>query len=182
MNTWSMTRIAIMASLTAALAWVAIPLPFSPVPLTAQTMGVMLSGLLLAPKEAAASQTVYLLCGALGLPVFSGGRSGLGMLMGPTGGYLLGFIPGAFVCSAIAGSAHGNWRRSGASSLWAGALGVAAGGVAVVDLVGVVRLVQVAQISMGKALAVGVAPYLPGDAVKCLVAVATWAKLRHLRK
>jgi biotin transport system substrate-specific component len=181
-NTRSMTRVGIMAGVTAVLAWVAVPLPFSPVPLTGQTIGVMLSGLLLAPREAAASQTVYLLCGALGLPVFSGGRSGLGILMGPTGGYLLGFIPGALVCSAITGSAQRGAGRESLSPLYAAVLGVVVGGVVVVDLLGVVRLAQVAQISIGKALAVGVVPYLVGDAIKCIVTVAAWAKLRHLRQ
>ena len=74
----NMARVALMASVTAVLSWIAVDLPWSPVPVTAQTLGVMLSGLLLEPREAALSQVVYLLAGALGMPVFSGGRSGAG--------------------------------------------------------------------------------------------------------
>jgi len=171
-----------MAGVTSVLAWVAIPLPFSPVPLTAQTAGVMLSGLLLSPKEAAISQLVYLLCGALGLPVFSGGRAGLGMLMGPTGGYLIGFVPGAFACSAVISALRGSSDDPVASSILKAVLAVVVGGIAVVDAVGVVRLARVAQISLGRAIAIGVFPYLPGDAIKAAIAAIAWVKLRHLRR
>jgi|LSQX01.2.fsa_nt_gb biotin transport system substrate-specific component len=173
----NMARVALMASVTAVLSWIAVDLPWSPVPVTAQTLGVMLSGLLLEPREAALSQVVYLLAGALGMPVFSGGRSGAGMILGPTGGYLVGFVPGAAVCSLVARLAlrMGPGGKLGRAA--AGALGAAVGGIVVVDMLGVARLAQVARIGLAQAVSVGVIPYLPGDVLKCIAAAGVWMRL-----
>ena len=92
-ETRELTRTALMASLTAVGAWLAFPLPLSPVPLTLQVVFMLMSGMLLGGRQGAASQILYLAMGALGLPVFSRGGAGVGVLLDPTGGYLVGFIP-----------------------------------------------------------------------------------------
>lgn len=90
-----------MASIIAVLSFISIPLPFSPVPITLQTLGVMLSGLLLGPQLGSISVGLYLIAGTLGLPIFAGGAAGIGVLMGPSGGYLLGFLPGAWMIGTL---------------------------------------------------------------------------------
>lgn len=74
-----------------------IAIPVNPVPFTLQTMIVLLAGALLGPKNGAYSQLIYLTAGAIGLPIFAGGTLGVGILFGPTGGYLLAFPLGAFL-------------------------------------------------------------------------------------
>lgn len=87
---------ALFAALTAAVAWFKIPLPFTPVPITLQTLMVLLSGAMLGSYYGALSMIIYLIMGAIGLPVFAGGSSGVGALLGPTGGYLFSYPVAAF--------------------------------------------------------------------------------------
>lgn len=88
---------ALFAALTAAVAWFKIPLPFTPVPITLQTLVVLMSGAMLGPYYGALSMIIYLVLGAIGLPVFAGGSSGIGALLGPTGGYLFSYPIAAFI-------------------------------------------------------------------------------------
>lgn len=88
---------ALFAALTGAVAWFRIPLPFTPVPITLQTLMVLLSGAMLGPYYGALSMIIYLMLGAIGLPVFAGGSSGVAALLGPTGGYLFSYPVAAFV-------------------------------------------------------------------------------------
>jgi len=81
----------------AALAQVSLPLPFTPVPITGQTFAVLLVGAVLGARRGAASLVLYLLEGSLGLPVFANGTNGLARLLGPTGGYLIGFVAAAWI-------------------------------------------------------------------------------------
>ncbi len=145
---------------TAAGAYLIIPLP--PVPITLQTLFLGLAGALLGARLGALSQVIYLLIGIIGLPVFAGGKAGLGVLFGPTGGYLIGFVAGAWVIGAMAGLK----RRPGfpwtVFSLCAGTI--------VIYLFGVAQLSLVAKLSLNKAIAVGVLPFLIGDAIKILAA------------
>ncbi len=87
---------ALFAALTGAIAWFKVPLPFTPVPITLQTLMVLLSGAMLGPIYGALAMIVYLVLGAIGLPVFAGGSSGVGALLGPTGGYLFSYPVAAF--------------------------------------------------------------------------------------
>lgn len=152
---------ALMAALTAAGAYMV--LPIGPVPIVLQSLFVLLSGLLLGSRWAAASMGVYLLAGVLGLPVFAGGGGGLAKLMGPTGGYLVGFPLAAFVIGLVAERSRGN--------LWINLLGLVAGSL-VIYLCGVTWLKMVLGISVAKALVVGMFPFLPGDAAKIVAALA----------
>lgn len=102
------TRISLFAVLTAALAQVSIPLPFTPIPLTLGLVAVYMSGMLLEPKHALFSQICYLALGAIGIPVFSNFRGGIGALFGVTGGYLLVYPAMAWL---IATALHGDKEK-----------------------------------------------------------------------
>src|SRR3989338_4487841 len=93
---------ALFAALTGVVAWFKIPLPFTPIPITLQTLLVLMSGAMLGAYYGALAMIVYLILGAIGLPVFAGGSSGVGALLGPSGGYLLSYPPAAFVIGLIA--------------------------------------------------------------------------------
>ena len=169
------------AALTALGARVQVHLPFTPVPVTGQTFGVMLAGLVLGPWWGAASMLVYLAIGALGFPVFAGGRAGLGTLSGPAGGYLIGFVLGAWITGFIARS-HGFTRRHGSGGRrkpapWLYLVAALCGGVVVVHTAGSLWLALSTGRTAGEAFALGSAPFLPGDLLKALGAVAVAARL-----
>ena len=151
--------IALLAALTAVGAVVSIPVPFSPVPVTLQTMFVLLAGLILGPKGGALAMLLYLAAGCLGLPVFSGGKAGLAVFLGPTGGFLIGFIPAAILC--------GFAKSTPAKPSWI-LLAVCLAATAITLAIGTVQLAFLLKISMSKALAIGVTPFLPGAVLKCL--------------
>lgn len=154
---------ALFAGLTALLAYVRIPLPFTPVPITGQTFGVMLSGLLLGPRWGAVAQVVYVLLGVVGLPVFAGGHAGPGVILGPTGGYLVSYPLAAAVTGAIAGQ-----RR--APGFARTLLACVAGGIAVVYALGVPWFVTWSGMAWREALVAAALPFLPGDLAKAVVA------------
>ncbi|GEM90109.1 biotin transporter BioY [Oceanithermus desulfurans] len=103
LNTTSRRALAVAlgAGFVALLAQVALPLPFTPVPVTLQTLGVLLAGAALGSRLGAQALLLYLAAGAAGLPVFAGGGAGVGWLAGPTGGYLLGFVAAAWLAGAL---------------------------------------------------------------------------------
>ena len=112
-ETRDLARIAVFAALIVALGLVGpIPVP-GLVPITAQTLGVMLAGLVLGARRGAAAVGVVILLAAIGLPVLSGGRGGLGVFFGPTVGYLLGWVSGAVIAGLIANSGPRTWWRFG---------------------------------------------------------------------
>jgi biotin transport system substrate-specific component len=135
---------------------ISVPLPFTPVPISGQTLGVLLVGALYGPRRAALALAAYVAEGAAGLPVFSMGRAGLPVLLGPTGGYIVGFLPAAVLAGALAGAVAPVWRR--AAGLVLASL--------VVYLVGAPWLAAVTGVPLDRALATGVLPFLPGDAIK----------------
>jgi biotin transport system substrate-specific component len=163
-----MVYAALFGALTAVGAYIMIPIP--PVPITLQTFFLCLAGTLLGARLGALSQVVYLFLGIIGLPVFAGGKAGIGVLFGPTGGYLIGFVAAAFVIGKLAALK----KRPGFAWL---CLSLVAG-AAVVYTLGVLQLVLVARLTLIKALVVGVLPFLPGDIIKILLAAAVALKLR----
>jgi biotin transport system substrate-specific component len=155
----------LVASFTALItvgAFISVPLPFTPVPIVLQNFFVMLAALLLGWKWSALSVALYLLLGAVGLPVFSAARGGLGHFFGPTGGYLIGFL----ACALLAGALR-RPQRSPLHNLPAALVGFLA-----IYAVGVPWLKQVSQMSWTAALSAGVVPFLIGDAVKLAAALA----------
>jgi biotin transport system substrate-specific component len=174
-----------MASLFAALiaAGALVALPIGPVPFTLQVLFVLMAGLLLRPRAALAAIVVYLLLGAIGMPVFSAGRGGLAVLVGPTGGYLFGFALAAPLISYLTRRPAGP-RLAHAGRLLRSALGFAAclAGVAVIYVLGTLWLASATGIGVYKATAVGALPFLPFDVVKAFVAVAGAQALERVMK
>jgi biotin transport system substrate-specific component len=155
----------LFAALTAAGAYIHIPIPFSPVPVTLQVFFVLLAGSILKSKWGSLSMIVYTLLGVAGLPVFAGGSSGIGVLLGPTGGYIVGFILAAY----IIGKLSEKTENSAKSGLLINAFNMSAG-VLVIYACGVFQLMIMADIGAGAALTLGVIPFLPGEIVKTAVA------------
>ena len=157
-----MVLVALFAALTAVLAQISIALPFGPIPITGQTLAVMLSGALLGARLGAYSQVIYLLLGAVGLPVFAKSQAGLNVLVGPSGGFLFSFILGAYLIGKLLE------RRQKPSLPYLG-LVTAIGGMLVVYLIGVPWLAYVTGMTLPRALAVGVWPFILGDLLKVIV-------------
>jgi len=172
MSTRGMIYASMFGALTAIGALISIPL--QPVPVTLQTLFLYLAGSLLGGGLGALSQIIYVILGVIGLPVFSGGKAGLGVFMGPTGGYLIGFIAGAYVTGKIVEV------RERPGLVWI-VLAMLAG-TATVYTLGVLQLVLIGKLSVEKAAAVGVLPFLPGDALKIAAASVIVMKVKdHVR-
>lgn len=168
-----MTYIAIFTAIMVVTAFIQIPLPFTPVPITLQTMTVMLAGLILKPKEAALSLVVYVLLGAIGLPVFAGGQGGFSVIVGPTGGYLISWIPAAWLVSVISGKSFNIVRATLAALI---------GGIVLVYAIGVPWLALSTGMGLSKAIAVGAVPFIAGDVFKLAIAILIATALKKRLK
>lgn len=168
-----MSYIGIFTAVMVVSGFIQIPLPFTPVPITLQTMTVILAGLLLKPRDAGLSLLVYVLLGAIGLPVFAGGHGGLSVVVGPTGGYLLSWIPAAWLVSVLRGQSFNLMRAILAAVL---------GGVLLVYLIGVPWLAMATGMGIQKAIVAGALPFIAGDAFKVVLAVVLASALhKHVK-
>jgi biotin transport system substrate-specific component len=149
--------------LVAVLAQVRIPLPFTPVPITGQTFGVLLVGAALGARRGGASLLLYLALGAAGLPLFAGAGAGPGYLLGPTAGYLVGFVPAAWFVGRFA---ERGWGRGLTSSL-----ALFAAGQTIIYACGVGWLAS--RVGLPTALIQGLLPFLPLDLIKVGLAGTT---------
>jgi biotin transport system substrate-specific component len=152
---------------------VALPLYFTPVPLTLAPFAVLLLGLVLSPRQAAATFAAYLAEGAMGLPVFAPGTPGIAHLFGPTGGYLFAYPLAAPLIAFL-------WRRSRRG--FAIALLSAAAGDLVILACGSVWLATLTHASLSSVLTLAVLPFLPGDALKVATAAAMAAGFQRLHR
>ncbi len=135
------------------------------VPITLQTLGVMLAGCLLGPKRALQAMLLFLTAVALGLPLLSGGRGGLGVFMAPAAGYLIGWPLGALVTGwAMTALPSATPKSAAVSAFVASSLG----GLLVVHAMGVAGLVRLANLSWTQAF-FGTLLFVPGDLLKCAV-------------
>jgi biotin transport system substrate-specific component len=166
-------RMTVYASLLAALiaAGAYLALPIGPVPIVLQNLFVFLSGLLLGPRWGVASIGVYLMAGALGLPVFAGGVGGIGRFAGPTGGYLLGYLPAVYVIGWISKKSKGRAAVD--------VLAMVCGSI-IIYACGVSWLKILSGLTLAKTLAVGVYPFILGDGVKIAAAVPIAKALRPI--
>lgn len=98
------TMVGLMVAMLCVTAYISFPIPFTPILITAQTIVINLIGLILKPKKSVITILVFLLIGSIGIPVFSGGRAGIGTLVGPSGGYFLGFVISVFAISTLRGN------------------------------------------------------------------------------
>ncbi len=151
-----------------------VQLPIGPVPVTLQTFFIVLAGLALGPVHGAAAMLLYILAGAIGLPVFAGGKAGFAHLLGPTGGYLVGYIGTAFLAGF--GSSQPPRTATFMKSLFWSLAGLCA-----VYLAGVLRLKFVLDISYTKAFSIGMAPFIIGDLLKVAGAVVAYRFLHSRR-
>lgn len=159
------TETAAFTGLIALGSWISIP--FIPIPFTLQTLFVLLSGAVM-KRYAVLPAALYVMMGILGIPVFHGGSAGLGILLGPTGGYILGFIPGAFITGLF-------FERR---EHWARVLGLVLGDGTIL-LCGMVWLMISTGISPGTAFLIGVLPFIAGDFVK---GYAVWLIAERLER
>jgi biotin transport system substrate-specific component len=170
------TRQLVAASLVTAVmvatGWISIPV--GAVPVTLQVFGVVLAALLLTPGWAAAALAVYVLLGAAGIPVFANAHSGLGVVLGPTGGYLTGFIAGAYLGSLTRVRLSG----LGAPDIVAD-IAASAAVIAAIYAVGWVQLATVLHLTALQAFLAGVAPFLVPDAIKAAAAIVIATAVRR---
>ncbi len=143
-----------------ACSYLTINVPFSPVPITAQTFGILLVAMALGRTRGTAVVLAYLLEGLAGLPVFAGGKAGMVALMGPTGGYLLGFLVAAYAVGTLADR---GWDRSLVTSVLAMTVGTA-----IIFVCGLAQLWLF--VPAGTLATAGLTPFLPGAAIKIAVA------------
>lgn len=159
-------------AITIVMGFISIPLPFSPVPITGQTLALMLSGTLLTPLTAFFSMITYILLGAIGIPIFAGFHGGLSVLIGPTGGYLLAMPISSLVISLILRSKNNSLIRIILANIF--------GGILIVYSIGIPQLAIITGISLNKALLLGLYPYLIGDIIKVLIASYLALKIKPL--
>ena len=159
-----MTRAALMAAITAVAAQISVPL--FPVPFTLQVLAVVLAGLLLGSRLGALAMAIYLLVGAVGVPVFAGFTGGIGHILGPTGGYLVSYPAAAAIAGLAAVTVASGPRRRGLISgcLW----GCVA--LAVIYALGAAWLSVVAELPILVAVAQGVLPFVIFDLIKVVLA------------
>ncbi len=161
----------LMAALTAAGAYIYVPV--GPVPIVLSTLFVILSGLLLGSRWGLTSMALYLLVGAIGIPVFAGGKGGLAHFLGPTGGYLFGYLLASWITGFISERSRGRMILD--------ILAVVIGSLAIYGL-GVPWLKMVAQMSWQKTFVAGVLPFLIGDSVKAIVVLFLARAIRPVLK
>ena len=164
--------VAVFAVAAAFSAQVAVPLPWTPVPVTLQPLMVILAGVVLGGRLGALAMAAYVTVGALGAPVFSNGGAGLPWLLGPTGGYLLAAPAAACVAGMVAGRAGNPLRLIAGLTL----------GVATMYVGGVAQLMAVTGLGVSAALAAGAVPFLVGDVTKIAFAFFAVLAVRNGRR
>lgn len=166
------------AALIAVTSRLEIRLSFTPVPITLQTLFVLLTGAALGSKRGALAMLAYLAAGAAGLPVFSGGAGGFPYLLGVTAGYLWAFPLAAFAVGWLC-------ERGLDRSFWTSALAMVPGTL-IIYAIGVSWLVLLTHISLYQAFIAGMLPFIPGDLFKLVVAVlllpTAWMIVRSAHK
>jgi biotin transport system substrate-specific component len=164
-----MVYASLMAALMAAGAYILVPI--GPVPIVLQNMFVFLAGVLLGSRWGLASVALYLLAGICGLPVFAGGTGGIGRILGPTGGFLLGYLPVVFLIGFIT-------ERLPRRLVW-DAAAMTAGAISLYAC-GLPWLKAVTGMPFAKVLMVGMYPFLPGDALKIAAAALIARSIRPI--
>lgn len=172
MKTKDLTKISICLALLCVSSYLLLPLPFTPVMITAQTIVINIIALILTPKQALMAVTLYIVIGILGLPVFSGGASGIAKILSPSGGFIMGFLIAAPLMSCLKGQT---------SHLKQYLLVTMTVGMPVIYLFGTLWMSYVNQVEIVSVLSVAVAPFVFGDLVKCVIGSVIAVKLnQHL--
>ena len=166
-NTYAMAVTALMTAVTCILAPLSIPI--GPVPISLTNLVIYFSLFILGTKKGTISYLIYLLIGLVGIPVFSGFTSGPGKLFGPTGGYLIGFIPLALIAGFFINHFHNKKALSFLGMIL---------GTAVCYALGTSWLAIQAHMGFQAALMAGVIPFLPGDFIKMILALLIAPQIR----
>lgn len=164
---------ALFSGLTAVLSWINVPLFFTPVPVNLALIGPYLAGLLLGVRYGCLSQLLYILLGCVGLPVFAGFSAGAGVLAGPTGGFIAGYVLCAAICGLSARSAHASAASAGRRVV------LMCGGLLACYGCGLAWFMISSGSTLGAGLVACVLPFLPGDAVKIAAAALLAARLNN---
>lgn len=173
MKTRDMVHVSLFAALVAVLGLVPpLPLPFIPVPITSQTLGVMLAGSVLGARKGFLSLLLFQVLVAAGLPLLAGGNGGLATYAGPTGGFLTAFSLAACVIGFLI---ERSWARLNVPRAF---VCNAVGGIGVVYLVGIPWLAVAAGLTLKQA-ALGSAAFIPGDCVKAAIAASVAVTLKR---
>lgn len=162
----TITLIAVMTAVTCVLA--PFTLPIGPVPISLTNFVIFLGVYVLGTKRETISYLIYLLIGLIGVPVFSGFSGGVGKLFGPTGGYLIGFVPMLLIGGYIVERTRGKFLPSFLGMIL---------GAAVCNILGTIWLAFQANLDFRAALFAGVIPFLPGDLVKIVLAAVLGPKI-----
>lgn len=170
MNTKKLILCALFAALTAVCSMIFIPLPFTPVPINLATLSFFLAGGLLGSKGGAISQGVYVILGAIGLPVFTGFTGGFGIIAGPTGGYIIGYVAGAWLIGFLTEKVGQSFFKNIVSMI---------AGLAVCYILGTLWFMHLTSAGLVESLLLCVVPFLIGDAVKIAAGAILVRKLHR---
>jgi biotin transport system substrate-specific component len=171
MKTKTMILCALFAALTAVCSMISIPLPFTPVPINLATLSVFLAGGLLGSKSGAVSQIVYVILGAVGLPVFHSFTGGFAVLAGPTGGYLIGYVATAWLIGFMIEKLGQGFFKNMISMIT---------GLAICYILGTLWFMYLTSTGLAAALMLCVIPFLIGDAIKIIAGSFLVKKLHKL--
>lgn len=172
LSTKRLAFIALMAAVTGVLSQIVIPLPFTLVPINMATFGVFVAGSVLGAKDGTISLMVYVLVGLIGIPVFSGFGAGPGVIVGPTGGYIIGYIAAAFAIGIIAGKS-----KSYTTNIVAMVVGLF-----LCYALGTIWYIIVTKTDVVKAIMLCVVPFLIGDAIKITAASIVSIRVKKAMK
>jgi len=164
-----MCIVSIFTAVTAVMAQISIPLPFSPVPITFQIFAIFLCSIILGSRLATASQIIYVLLGAIGIPVFANFSGGLHCIVGPTGGFIIGFPIMAFIAGKV--SENNN-------SLFILIVGLFAS-LMVCYFIGVIQLSLITKMSLSKSIMIAVIPFIPLDIIKIFLAYVLGMRIKY---
>ena len=165
MNTRAITTSALFVAVIAICSWISVPVPGTAVPINLGTFGVIMTGYVLGKKNGVISVIIFLLLGAIGLPVFHGFTGGIGILMGPTGGFLIGYIALAF-CAGMASELS---ARFSIKKIAGYIISVIIGEL-ILYTAGVMYFMALTKASLATALLACVLPFLIGDGIKMFFA------------
>lgn len=173
MKTKDLTKMALCLALLSVSSYIAFSLPFTPTRVTAQTMMVNVIALVLTPKQVFTTILLYLVMGGLGLPVFSGGTSGLAVLMSPSGGFLIAFLVAAPIMSLMKQRAPKNFISYFLITVLIG--------MPILYVIGAWWMQIVTQMGWLAAVQAAVLPFIVGDLLKCVIASTLSLRLEGIK-
>lgn len=172
MKTKEMMLISLFAALSAICAQLTIPLPISPVPITLQVLAVCLAAAILGSRLSTLSQLIYIAVGMLGMPVFAAGASGLHTVLGPSGGYIIGFLPASLIIGKIIEAKPLPTLLSSFAAMLCG--------LSIIYFAGMMQLSLVTGVTLKAAFISGVAPFIGMDIAKITVGASVACSVRTI--